>query len=157
VRNERNVQFTSRIQTNVLQLLDQAKYEASKGSLDELRSDSQWYTYNMNCCHRNNHYGPYLVRGQIDWFQVQALANVIRMNLMELCGVWVDTHPPVGLEATRAYLVIRAACRVPADWACVHGRAVQDYDLNLIRYDYLELLLYHFDQLFGHRSQGFPK
>jgi hypothetical protein len=121
VRNESNVQLISRIQTYVLQLLDRAKYKVSKGSLDVLRSDSRWYTYNMNCYRCDTHYGPYLVGGQIDWFQVKALANVIRMNLMELCGAWVNTCPPVGLEATRAYSVIGAACRAPADWACVEG------------------------------------
>jgi hypothetical protein len=120
-RNETNLQSISRIRTYLLQSLDRAKYEVIKPRVDALRSDSRWYTYNVNRYRRDNNYGPYLVGGQIDWFQVKALTNVIRINLMELCGVWVDTRPPVGLEATRAYSVIGAACRAPADWACVEG------------------------------------
>ena len=91
------------------------------GRFDALRTNSRCHTYNISCYCLNNNYGPYLVGGQIDWIQVEALANVIRMNLMELFGVWVDSRPPVGLEATRAYSVIDAACRAPADWACVEG------------------------------------
>ena len=77
--------------------------------------------YNVSCYYLNNNYGPYLVGGQIDWIQVEALANVIRMNLMELFGVWVDLCPLVGLEATRAYSMIDTACHSPADWACIEG------------------------------------
>jgi hypothetical protein len=120
-RNERNDQFISRIKTYLLRSLDRAEYEAAKGSLDELRTKSRWNVYNMSYYHCENNHGPYFVGGQIDWVHVEALSNVIRMNLTELGDVWVDPRPPVGLEATRAYSVIDAACRAPADWACVEG------------------------------------
>jgi hypothetical protein len=120
-RNERNDQFIGRIQTYLLRSLDGAKYEVTRERLDALRTKSQWYAYNMSRYHHENDHGPYLVGGEIDWVQIEALSNVIRMNLTELCGIWVDTRPPVGLEATRAYSVIDAAHRTTADWACVEG------------------------------------
>jgi len=74
----------------------------------------------MRYYHWENNYGPYLVGEKIDWVHIEALSNVIRMNLVEL-HVWLDTRPPVGVEATRVYSVIDAAHRALADWACVEG------------------------------------
>ena len=119
--NERNDQFIGRIQTYLLRSLDGAKYEVTRKRLDALCTKSRWHAYNMSRYHHENNHGPYLVRGEIDWVQIEALSNVIWMNLMELCGIWVDSCPPVGLEAARVYSVIDTTHCTTADWACVEG------------------------------------
>jgi hypothetical protein len=117
----RNNQLSSRIRTYLALSLDGAKDDETKARLDALRTRSQCNVYDLRNYCRDNNYGPYLVGGQVDWVQAEALVNVIQMNLMELHNVWKDTRPSVGLEATRAYSVTGAANRASADWACVAG------------------------------------
>jgi hypothetical protein len=112
-----NNQIISRIRTYLALSLDGA---ATVG-LDSIRNWSRCRVYSLRAYRRDNHYGPYLVGGQVDWVQVETLVNVIQINLMELPDVWRDTRPSVGLEATRAYSATGARNRAPADWACVEG------------------------------------
>jgi len=57
----------------------------------------------------------------MDWDNVEAIVNVVQLNLIALRGVWMDRQPPVGLEATRAYSVAGAADCSPVDQACIRG------------------------------------
>lgn len=50
------------------------------------------------------------------------------MNLRDLPGIWVNTRPPVGLEATRAYSA--PGPRSPKDWAGVEGEKNFTYQLR---------------------------
>jgi hypothetical protein len=77
--------------------------------------------YDLGNYRRDNDYGPFLGRGQINWVQAEAIVNVIQTNLMDLRDIWMDRRPPVGLEATRAYSVAGARNRLSVDWACVEG------------------------------------
>jgi hypothetical protein len=121
VADPRNHQLISRIRTYLALSLDGAKDNETKTRLDALRTMSRCRVYDMHNYRHDNNYGPYLVGGQIDWVQAEAFINVIQMNLMEIHDEWMDTRPPVGLEATRAYSVMGAMNRAVADWACVEG------------------------------------
>jgi hypothetical protein len=121
VADPSNNQLISRIRTYLALSLDGAEDNEMTTHLDALGTRSRCRAYyNRNYRHDNN-YGPYLVGGQVDWVQAQALVNVIQTKLMKMRDVWMDTRPPVGLEATRAYSVMGAANRTMADWACVEG------------------------------------
>jgi len=89
--------------------------------LEALRTRSRCLVYDIRNYRRETHYGPFLRGGQVNWVHAETIVNVIQMNLMELPDVWVDTRPPVGLEATRTYSVTGAVDRAPGDWACVEG------------------------------------
>jgi hypothetical protein len=77
--------------------------------------------YDMRNYRQNNDYGPFLRGSAKNWVHTESIVNVIPMNLMELHGVWVDTLPPVGLEAITAYSVAGAADHAMEDWACIEG------------------------------------
>jgi hypothetical protein len=117
----RNNQLISRIQTYCAFSLDMPDDDSTKARLAALRLRSRCQVYNMRNYRRDNNYGPYLGGGQINWIHAESLVNVIRMNLAELHGVSMDTRPPVGLQATRAYSAPGAANRTPEDWACIEG------------------------------------
>jgi len=80
----------------------------------------------------------------MDWDHAEAIVNVVQLNLMALRGVWMDTRPPVGLEATRAYSVAGAADRSPADWACIeaHGEDMCVLGLSVRIFTSSLILLY---------------
>jgi hypothetical protein len=121
VADPRNNQVRSRIRTYLGLSLDGGKDDETKARLDGLHTRSQCKVYDLRNYRRDNNYGPYLVGGQVDWVQAEALVNVMQMNLMKLHNVWKDTRPSVGLEATRAYSVTGAGNRASGDWACVEG------------------------------------
>jgi hypothetical protein len=114
-------QLISRIRTYLALSFDKADNGRGIADFDALRTKSRCLVYNIHNYRRDNNYGPFLGRGQINWVQAEAIVNVIQTNLMEINDVWMDTRPPVGLEATRAYSVTGAAKRSSADWACVEG------------------------------------
>lgn len=113
-------QLISRIRTYLALSLDKAE-DGKTTHLAALRVRSRCQVYNLRNYRRDNDYGPFLRGGQINWIHAEAMVNVIQMNLMELHGIWMDTRPPVGLEATRTYSVTGAANRASGDWACVEG------------------------------------
>ena len=113
-------QLISRIQTYLALTLNEVTDDKSKAHLDALRIRSRCRVYDLRNYRRETDYGPYLKGGAVNWAHAQAIVNVIQMNLREIC-FWMDTRPPVGLEATRAYSVTGAANRAPMDWACVEG------------------------------------
>jgi hypothetical protein len=111
----------SRIRTLLALSLDETEDDSAKEHLDALHTRTQHLVYDERNYQRDTRYGPYLRGGQMDWDHAEAIVNVVQLNLMALRGVWMDTRPPVGLEATRAYSVAGAADRSPADWACIGG------------------------------------
>jgi hypothetical protein len=113
-------QLISRIRTYLSLSHDKAE-DGHTTHLDALRVRSRCQVYNLRNYRRDNDYGPFLGGGHINWIHAEAMVNVIQMNLMELHGIWMDTRPPVGLEATRTYSVTGATNRASDDWACVEG------------------------------------
>ncbi|KAF7986246.1 hypothetical protein HWV62_38715 [Athelia sp. TMB] len=89
--------------------------------LRDIRIKSRCYVYDLRNYRRDNEFGPFQYGREVNWAHVEAIVNVIQMNLGELDGVWMDTRPPVGLEATRGYSAPGASKRAPDDWACVEG------------------------------------
>jgi hypothetical protein len=114
-------QLISRIRTYLALAFDRANDDETAARLGVLRTTSRCLVYDLRNYRWDNGYGPFLCGGQIDWVQAEAIVNVIQMNLVDLHGVWMDTRPPVGLEATRTYSVTGAANRLSADWACLEG------------------------------------
>jgi hypothetical protein len=117
----RDSQLISRIRTCLALSLDGANDNDTTARLAALRLRSRCQVYDLRNYRRDNNYGPYLVNSQINWIHAESLVNIVQMNLKELHGVWMDTRPPVGLEAARAYSVTGATNRAPEDWACVEG------------------------------------
>jgi hypothetical protein len=121
VPERRDCQLTSRIRTCLALSLDRANDNSTATRLAALRRSSRCQVYDIRNYRWDNDYGPYLAVGQINWIHVESLLNIVQMRLMELDDVWMDTRPPVGLEATRAYSVTGASNRAPNDWACIEG------------------------------------
>jgi hypothetical protein len=113
-------QLIGRIQTYLAFSLDVAIDARSTARVDDLRIRSRCRVYDLRNYRQEREYGPYLTGGAINWIHAEAIVNVIQMTLRET-SVWMDTRPPVGLEATRAYSVTDSANRAPIDWACVEG------------------------------------
>jgi len=114
-------QLISRIRTYLALSFERANDDETTARLGALRTRSRCLVYDLRNYRRDNDYGPFLCRGQINWVQAEAIVIVIQTNLMDLHDLWMDTCPPVGLEATRTYSVTGAANRLSADWACVEG------------------------------------
>ena len=114
-------QLISRIRTYLSLSLERANDDETTARLGALRTRSRCLVYDLRNYRRDNNYGPFLGGGQINWVQAEAIVNVIQTNLVDLHDLWMDTRPPVGLEATRTYSVTGAANRLSADWACVEG------------------------------------
>jgi hypothetical protein len=81
----------------------------TKARLDVLQIRGRCQVYDLRNYRHDNHYGPFLCGGQINWVQAEAIVNVVQMNLMQLRGALMDIKPPVGLESTRTYSVTGAA------------------------------------------------
>ena len=116
----KNSQLISRVRTYLALSHDKAE-DGTTTHLDALRLRSRCRVYNLRNYRHDSDYGPFLPGGQINWIHAEAMVNVIQINLMELHGIWMDTRPPIGLEATRTYSVTGAAKRAWNDWACVEG------------------------------------
>ncbi|KZP32390.1 hypothetical protein FIBSPDRAFT_848796 [Athelia psychrophila] len=117
-------QKISRLRAYLALSLDSPEQKHSEdGSqfLADLRVKSRCYVYDLRNYRRDNEFGPFLREREVNWAHVEAIVNVVQMNLVELEGLWLDTRPPVGLEATRGYSAPGAFKRTPEDWACVEG------------------------------------
>lgn len=103
--------------------LDEDKDDKTRERLKERRTKSRCYVYNLGNYRPDNHWGPYLNDGRINWIHIEAMVNVVLMNLRELPAMWwIDSKPPLGLEATRAYSA--PGKRDPDDWAGVEGKCL---------------------------------
>jgi hypothetical protein len=117
----KDIQLVSRLRTYLALSLESAEDDKAKARMSALRANSRCYVYDLRNYRRDNEYGPYLRGGQVNWAHVEAIVNVIHMNLEELHSIWLDTRPPVGLEATRMYSAPDVAARHAEDWACIEG------------------------------------
>jgi len=87
--------------------------------LMDRRTDSRCFVYDFRRYGADNHWGPFFPDQSINWVHVEALVNVIVMNIRELPEAWFTTMPPLGLEATRAFSA--PDCHRSEDWAGVEG------------------------------------
>lgn len=117
----KDIQLTSRLRAYLALSFERGKDDKTKARLRALRTTSRCYVYDLRNYRRDNEYGPYLRDGQVNWIHAEAIVNVVQMNLLELHGVWMDTRPPIGLEATRMYSAPGSTARRAEDWACVEG------------------------------------
>lgn len=117
----KDIQLVSRLRTYLALSLERVQDDKDRARLSALRANSRCYVYDLRNYRRDNEYGPYLRGGQVNWVHAEAIVNVIQMNLAELHSVWLDTRPPVGLEATRMYSAPDATAHSAEDWACVEG------------------------------------
>lgn len=95
--------------------------DATADHLAATRTKSRCLVYDLRNYRRDNDYGPFLRGGKINWVHVEAIVNVIAMNLDELPKSWKHIRPSVGLEKTRAYSAHGSDLRAPEDWAGVEG------------------------------------
>lgn len=149
-----DVQLISRLRALLSLSLDKAGDAKTRERLKTLRTNSRCYVYDLRNYRRDNEYGPFLRNGKTNWIHAEAIVNVVQMNLDNLPGIWVDTRPPVGLEATRAYSVTGALTRAPDDWACVEGtwrRYVCFMDYRYVGYVFVKCAT-NLSRLWGQRS-----
>jgi len=110
----------ARLRSYIALSLDDSKDDKTRTRLKERRAASRCYVYDLRHYCPDNSWGPYMHDGRVNWVHVEALVNVILLNLRELPGMWVNTRPPVGLEATRPYSA-PGDYHLP-DWAGVEGK-----------------------------------
>ncbi|KII86383.1 hypothetical protein PLICRDRAFT_114369 [Plicaturopsis crispa FD-325 SS-3] len=116
------IPLRSRLRTFLALALDDGKDCKTLARLESLRINSRCVVYDLRNYTRESLWGPFLnTLGAVHWVHVEAIMNVVSMNLSELPGVWVDTRPPIGLEATRAYSAPGMEKRRSMDWAGVEG------------------------------------
>jgi hypothetical protein len=110
----------ARLRSYIALSFDDGKDDKTRNRLKERRVISRCYVYDLRHYGPGNSWGPYMHDGRVNWVHVEALINVILMNLCELPRMWVNTRPPVGLEATRPYSA--PGDHQPYDWAGVEGK-----------------------------------
>ena len=88
------------------------------------RTAARCFVYDLRNYQRETLWGPYLPDGQVNWQHVEAMRNVLSMNMKDLEGSdWFPpARPPVGVEATRPYSAPDVINRHPLDWAGVTGQ-----------------------------------
>lgn len=114
-------QQVGRLRSYLALSLEIAQDEREMARMSNIRASSRCYVYDLRNYRRDNEYGPYLRGGQVNWVHVEAIVNVIQMNLSEIPSVRLDSIPPVGFEATRMYSAPGATTRHEDDWACIEG------------------------------------
>jgi hypothetical protein len=80
--NENCIHLISHIRTLLALSLYKTEDNSVKERLDALCTRCQYQVYDE----KNYQHG-----GQMDWANAEAIVNVVQLNLMELCGVWMDT------------------------------------------------------------------
>jgi hypothetical protein len=103
--------------------LDDGLDDKTCARLKQRRLKSRCFLFDLRNYRTDNKWGPYKSEGSVNWVHVEAIINVVLMNVNELRPnpLWVETKPPTGLEATRAYSAPRSEIRKPEDWAAVEG------------------------------------
>lgn len=92
-----------------------------------VRNASRAFVYDLRNYKPQSQYGPFLPSTNrlcfVDWQHIQAMIVVIQNNLLDphLRHLWVDTRPPINLDAIRAYSAPGSEKRDPRDWAGVEG------------------------------------
>lgn len=115
-------QTLARLRSYLALTLD--KYDGGEGQshMKSIRTRSRYQVYNLDNYNRANDWGPFMpTTGEIDWYLVECIVNVLSCNLTDHSRQFMDTRPPCGLEATRAYSAPHTATLPPHDWAGVEG------------------------------------
>lgn len=102
--------------------LDKYDDDEGKSRMKLTRTRSRCQVYDLNSYNRDNGWGPFMPKtGEVDWFHVECIVNVIAFNLADHSRHFLDTKPPCGLEATRPYSAPHATTLAAHDWAGVEG------------------------------------
>ena len=118
-RSDEETQLLARLRTHIgLSKDDQVGAHAVA-----MRTAARCFVYDLRNYTQENHYGPFIPDsgGRVNWRHIEAVVNVIAMNLKDLEGLWEQTRPPIGLEASRPYSAPGMGKRDPRDWAGVEG------------------------------------
>lgn len=96
---------------------------SNAAELMRARTAARTFVYDMRNYTADNFYGPYKkdLRPIVNWKHIQNAIAIIQCNLMDLDRLWIDTRPPVDLDAIRAYSAPGSHTRDPRDWAGVQG------------------------------------
>lgn len=116
--DEQVLQLLARLKSCFALLLEGDK---SIAQLKGQRSASRCYVYNLRNYRFGNDWGPFVEGGGVNWRHIEAILNVILMNLSELPGLWSINQPPLGFHATRAYSAPDSLLRDHKDWAGIEG------------------------------------
>ncbi|EGO02797.1 hypothetical protein SERLA73DRAFT_176179 [Serpula lacrymans var. lacrymans S7.3] len=141
-----------RLRSYLALTLDDNDDEESVSRLKKLRTRSRCTVYDLRNYGPDNSWGPLTSTGEVSWVHAEAIINVVLMNLSEYNHHWVDTRPPCGLEATRAYSAPGATSRSPSDWAGVEGT----WRRFVCFMDYRDLFAFNFSsRANGHQTTFF--
>lgn len=118
-RSDEETQLLARLRTYV----GLSKEDQTGAHSVAMRTAARCFVYDLRNYSAENGYGPFVPdkSGHVNWLHIEAVINVIAMNLKDLEGLWEQTRPPVGLEATRPYTAPGLSKRDPRDWAGVEG------------------------------------
>lgn len=105
-----------------------------------IRRQSRTDVYSLTKYNVQNSYGPFLPyvpekkEYPVNWWQVDAIVNVVALNVRDCCRQMfanptntvtdstAPTRPPMGLDATRAYTAPKSLEEPEGDWAGVTGK-----------------------------------
>jgi hypothetical protein len=110
------VQLFAQLKSCIELSLDDLK---SNARLVKNRSASRCYVYDLRNYRFDNKWGPFLNGGRVNWVHVEAILNVIRMNISELPERWLVT--PAGFQSIRPYSAPDCLTHDERDWAGVGG------------------------------------
>ncbi|KAL0950721.1 hypothetical protein HGRIS_007497 [Hohenbuehelia grisea] len=115
-------------------------------ALRTLRSHSRRYVYDLRNYAAETHWGPFHWSRKVNWEHVEALVNVVMLNLREMRYTWPwarETIPPAGPEFTRAYSA--PGGHSSTDWAGVEGTWAR----YVCFMDYRDLFAFNFTSIAG--------
>ncbi|KAH0838636.1 hypothetical protein J3R83DRAFT_6959 [Lanmaoa asiatica] len=145
-------QTLARLRSHLALTLDKYDDEEGKAHLKTMRTRSRCQVYDLSNYSRHNDWGPFVPKtGEVDWFHVECIMNVIVFNLADHSRHFLDTKPPCGLEATRAYSAPQATTLASHDWAGVEGNW-----RRLVSFmDYRDLFAFNVYQVFLFSTRGY--
>lgn len=115
-------QTLARLRSYLALTLDKYDDEEGKSRMKLMRTWSRCRVYDLSSYNKDNDWGPFIPEtGEVHWFHVECIMNVITFNLADPLWHFLDAKPPCGLEATRAYSAPHATTLAPHDWAGVEG------------------------------------
>lgn len=122
---------------NARQLIDQlqcylalsnedGQTKASQSRLNNLRSASRCYIYDLRKYNSETLWGPYMLdagrRLRVNWEHVRHIQNVVLLNLKDFPDSWKKVWPEWGVQSIRPYTAPGVDQRKPWDWAGVEGK-----------------------------------
>ncbi|THH07138.1 hypothetical protein EW145_g3598 [Phellinidium pouzarii] len=118
------------------------------------RNTARSFVYDMRNYSRESGWGPFMPdkRGHVNWKHIESAITVVICNLLDLGGLWPDTRPPCGLDATRAYSAPGSHKRDPRDWAGVEGT----WRRYVCFMDYRDLFTFNVAHFSPHLPRLFP-